>query len=197
MRLKALEATGRSTVTFREADVQLPSSLRLLNAERSWDIFPILLEEIVKLGFVRAFVLTTDFETGEIVPAAAIKCSEAFLQKFKTSLYATDNPLVTVFHGQKPAVVPNNAPIARGLYCHPLIYKSRNMCWEAERSRKSDCLAVANSRESRKLALENQVCSTCDMRAYASVVVVETPKKPPAKAMNELAALIELGNRYL
>src|SRR3954468_8575964 len=130
MRLKALEQTEKNALSFREADVQLPSSLRLLNAERSWDIFPILLEEIVKLGFGRAFVLTTDFETGEIVPAAAIKCSEAFLQKFKTSLYATDNAMVTVFHGQKPAVVPNTAVVGRGLYCHPMVYKSRNMCWE-------------------------------------------------------------------
>ena len=73
MRVRALEATEGGRVTFREADSQLPSSLRLLNAERSYDIFPILLEEIVKLGFARAFVLTADFETGEILPAAAIK----------------------------------------------------------------------------------------------------------------------------
>src|SRR3954468_9339155 len=112
MRLKALEQTEKNALSFREADVQLPSSLRLLNAERSWDIFPILLEEIVKLGFARAFVLTADFETGEIVPAAAIKCSDSFLQKFKTSLYATDNPIVNIFHTLKAATVPNNAPIA-------------------------------------------------------------------------------------
>src|SRR5436309_13898716 len=130
MRLRALEATEGGTGTFREADAQLPSTLRLLNAERSYDILPILLEEIVKLGFARAFVLTADFETGEIVPAAAIKCSETFLQKFKTSLYATDNPIVNIFHTLKAATVPNNAPIARGLYCHPMIYKNRNMCWE-------------------------------------------------------------------
>src|SRR6185312_9577208 len=197
MRLKALEGTDGGTVTFREADAQLPSTLRLLNAERSYEIFPILLEEIVKLGFARAFILTADFETGEIIPSAAIKCSDSYLQKFKTSLYSTDNPIVTIFHTLKPAVVPNNAPMARGMYCHPMLYKNRNMCWEAERMRKSECLAQANSRESRRLSLEQQVCRTCDMRGYASVVVVEPPKKTPAKVMNDLAALIELSNRYL
>src|SRR5438270_179454 len=197
MRVRAREATEEGRVTFREAGAQLPSSLRLLNAERSYDIFPILLEEIVKLGFARAFVLTADFETGEIVPAAAIKCTESFLQKFKTSLYATDNAIVTIFHALKPATVPNNAAIGRGLYCHPMVYKNRNMCWEAERSRKADCLAVANSREGRKLTLESQVCRTCDMRAYASAVLVEIPKRPPARTMNELGSLIELANRYL
>lgn len=197
MRLRTLEVAEGGAVPLREADAQLPSSLRLLNAERSYEILPILLEEIVKLGFARAFVLTADFETGEIVPSAAIKCSDSYLQKFKTSLYSTDNPIVTIFQTLKPGIVPNNAPMARGLYCHPMLYKNRNMCWEAERMRKSECLAQANFRESRRLALEHQICKTCDMRGYASVVVVETPKKPPTKAMNELGALVELSNRYL
>src|SRR3954469_22324395 len=168
MRLKTLEAREGGAVTFREADAQLPSTLRLLNAERSYEILPILLEEITKLGFPRAFVLTADFETGEVVPSAAIKCSDAYLQKFKTSLYSTDNPIVSIFHTLKPGFVPNKASIARGLYCHPMLYKNRNMCWEAERMRKSECLAQANFSESRRLALEHQVCKTCDMRGYAS-----------------------------
>src|SRR5436853_7554660 len=111
MRVRSQEANGGGTAAFREASAQMPSTLRLLNAERPYDIFPILLEEIVKLGFARAFVLTADFESGEILPAAAIKCSDSFLQKFKTSLYATDNPIVTIFHTLRPAIVPNNAPI--------------------------------------------------------------------------------------
>src|SRR2546421_5287059 len=163
MRVRALEATEGGRVTFREADVQLPSTLRLLNAERSYVIFPILLEEIVKLGFARAFVLTADFETGEISPAAAIKCSNGYLEKFRTSLYANDNPLVNIFHSLKPAFVPHNASFARDLYCYPVVYKNRNMCWEAERLRKSECLAVANFRESRRLSLETQQCQTCEM----------------------------------
>jgi hypothetical protein len=40
------------------------AALRLLSAERSEEILPILLEEIVFLGFPRAFVLEVNFETG-------------------------------------------------------------------------------------------------------------------------------------
>ncbi len=197
MRLKTIDGTEGGNVPLREADAQLPSTLRLLNAERSYDIFPILLEEIVKLGFARAFVVTADFETGEIVPAAAIKCSESYLQKFRTSLYATDNPLVTTFHSLKPGFVSNSGTPGRNLFCYPVIYKSRNMCWEAEQARRTECLATANFREARKLSLEEQVCRTCEMRAYASLVVVETPKKPAAKSILELESLIALANRYL
>ena len=45
------------------------SALRLLSAERSEEIFPILLEEVVKLGFPRALVLEVDFDDGVVRPA--------------------------------------------------------------------------------------------------------------------------------
>ena len=46
------------------------AALRLLSAERSEEIFPILLEEIVKVGFPRALVLEVDFENGEVKATA-------------------------------------------------------------------------------------------------------------------------------
>jgi hypothetical protein len=48
------------------------AALRLIAAERPEEIFPILLEEIVFLGFPRAAVLDVDFDTGEIKPAATL-----------------------------------------------------------------------------------------------------------------------------
>ena len=51
-------------------------ALRLLGAERSEEIFPILLEEIVSLGFSRALILEVDFDTGQIKPGAALKCDK-------------------------------------------------------------------------------------------------------------------------
>ena len=42
------------------------AALRLIAAERPEEILPILLEEIVHLGFPRAAVLDVDFDTGEI-----------------------------------------------------------------------------------------------------------------------------------
>ncbi|HST78015.1 MAG TPA: ATP-binding protein, partial [Verrucomicrobiae bacterium] len=44
---------------------------------------------------------------------------------------------------------------------------------------------------------EDQVCSTCEMRAYSAVVVVELGKHNSESALAELADLIELANRYL
>ena len=47
------------------------AAFRLLSAERSDEIFPILMEEIVSLGFPRALVANLDLETGEIRPVAS------------------------------------------------------------------------------------------------------------------------------
>jgi PAS domain-containing protein len=172
------------------------AGLRLLSAERSEEIFPILLEEIVDLGFVRALALSVDFETGDIEPAAALKCSKTFLQKFRISLWG-DNPVVRPLHDMQPAVVAglgvNGAPI----YCHPILYRNQNLCWEAERERSQQCLAVENFRAPRKLQLSEQVCATCAMRAYAAAVLVEVKKTTTDTQIRQLQSMIELANRYL
>src|SRR6476619_5934049 len=74
------------------------TALRLLSAERSEEIFPILLEEIVGLGFPRAMLLEVDLESGDIKPTAWLKCNNAQLQKFRTSLWSTENPVVASLH---------------------------------------------------------------------------------------------------
>ena len=57
------------------------SALRLLGAERSEEIFPVLVEEIVALGHPRALITKVDFETSEILPIASLNCSKSLLQK--------------------------------------------------------------------------------------------------------------------
>lgn len=180
------------------ASSNLPATLRLLQAERSEDIFPILLEEVVKLGAPRAMVLQADFETGEVAPVAEIKCNEQHLAGYRTSLYAGDHPVIGVFHGLQPAVLPRSEQVPRPVYVHPIIYRQAEPCWEAERERTADCLAVSNFRAERRLELDQQICRTCQMRSYAALVVVELRKYPlPAKELNEFSAVISLGNRYL
>ena len=49
------------------------AALRLIAAERPEEIFPILLEEIVFLGFPRAAVLELDFDTGEVMADLALR----------------------------------------------------------------------------------------------------------------------------
>ena len=173
------------------------ATLRLLAAERSVEIYPVLLEEIVALGFPRALTVAVDFETGEVSPSAALNCSRKFQQQFRTSLYAAEDPMVGVLHSEEPAVVPDLGTDGRSLYVHPIVYRNRNLCWEADRDHRTDCLAIDNYRRTRKLQLQDQVCNICDMRAYASVVLVELKGTETERDMMDLRALIEVGNRYL
>ena len=174
------------------------AALRLLSAERSDEIFPILLEEIVNCGFARALALDVDFETGDFRPKAALNCSKTFQQQVSSSLWAHEHPLVGVLNSMQPAVLPGLGQSGGSLYCYPLLYRNRTLCWEAERERRHDCLAVHNFHSPRKLRLEEQVCSTCHMRAYAAMVVVDLgAARPTPSQVKQLRALIELANRYL
>jgi signal transduction histidine kinase len=173
-----------------------PAALRLLQAERSEEVYPILLEEVVSLGFERTFIVAVDFETGEVLPSASLNCSKNYLERFRSSLFAAENPVVDVLHSQRPSVIKDSSLHHRSLYCHPILYSNTTVCWEAERERRSECLAVDNSLRRRKMSLESQVCGTCNMRAYAAMVAVELPLKESPDLV-QLNNLIEMGNRYL
>ncbi|HSE48864.1 MAG TPA: ATP-binding protein [Terriglobales bacterium] len=181
----------------RMAALRRRSALRLLDVERSEDIFPVLLEEIMALGFRRAAIATVDPETGELVPAESVNAGKQFLAQFRTSLYASENPLVGVLQGMQPAVLPQPGNKNHNLYCHPFIYRNRNMCWEAERERRADCLALVNFSSPQPLQLDRQTCEVCDMRSYAGLVAVELNGATSERELSELRALIELANRYL
>src|SRR5215469_3845899 len=174
-----------------------PAVLRLLEAERSEEIFPLLLEEIIALGFPRALAVDVNFDSGEITPAAALKWPRHQVEKFSGGLWMSDNQLVSVFHSIRPAVLNKTSFHSKPIYVHPILYANRNLCWEADRIRTSSCLALQNFRREKKVRLEEQVCSTCDMRAYAAALIVEVPRQVSTQAINELGELIELANRYL
>jgi signal transduction histidine kinase len=169
----------------------------LLSADRPEEILPILLEEIVFLGFPKAMVLEVVFETGEVRPAASLNCERSLLQKFRTSLWASENPVVTAFQNLKPTMLPATFQKEAQLYAVPMIYRSRTRCWEAERERRNDCLAVWNSQSGRKLQLEDQVCRACGMRSYISLVVVQVAKRTAEPQLRKLRHLIDHANRYL
>src|SRR5712692_1371279 len=107
------------------------AALRLLSAERSEEIFPILLEEVVKIGFPRAFVLEVDFENGEVKATASLNCDRSEVDKFHTSLWARYNPTMTVLQRLNPGILPNPAGKGASFYAYPMIYRSRTRCWEA------------------------------------------------------------------
>ncbi|HWY71471.1 MAG TPA: ATP-binding protein [Terriglobales bacterium] len=181
---------------LRVASRGAPAALRLLQAERSEEVYPILLEEIVGLGFQRTFIVAVDFETGEVLPSASLNCSKNYLDRFRSSLFAAENAVVDVLNSQRPSVVRDSSLHHRSLYCHPIMYGNTSVCWEAERERRAECLAVDNNLRRRKMSLESQVCGTCNMRAYAALVAVELPSKATPELI-PLSNLIEMANRYL
>src|SRR5881398_104209 len=173
------------------------AALRLLSAERPEEIFPILLEEIVKLGFARALVLEVDFETGEIKPAASLNCDKACLHKFRTSLWASENPVVSALQNLQPSNLDALHGFGDSWYAYPMIYRSASRCWEAERERRQDCLALQNFRASKKLQFEEQVCHACGMQGYATLVLAELQNTHLQKHLERLHALTERANGYL
>ena len=173
------------------------AALRLLSAERPEEILPILLEEIVFLGFPRAFALEVDFDSGEVRPSASLNCDKSLLQKFQTSLWASENPVVSVLQNLKPAMLPGSSKKESSLYACPMIYRSRTRCWEAERERRQDCLAVQNFQSSRKLQVPEQVCVVCGMRSYVNLVLGQVGKNTGEDQIRQLRNLVERANRYL
>lgn len=172
------------------------ATLRLLDSERSEEIFPILLEEIIALGYPRALVLAVDYESGEISPVASLRCGPSTIEKFRTSLYATDDALVQCLLRQESATLQLPQLPGKKMYCQPAIFGSRNFCWEAERNHRGDCLAHANNSGGKSLRLEDQVCSACRMRGYAAVVCVEVTDSPSSE-LGRLRELIETSNRHM
>ena len=192
IRFNSARMNGRRTAQPRR-----PAVLRLLQAERSEEIFPLLLEEIIALGYPRALVMDVNLDSGEVTPAAALKWPRAQMDKFSSALWMQENPLVAVLHAARPEVLNKSALYNRPLYIHPILYSNRNLCWEADRIRTSSCLAVQNFRREKRVRLEDQVCSTCEMRAYAAAVIVELPKGYTEQRVAELGELVDLANRYL
>src|SRR5437588_584246 len=181
----------------RRASQRRPAVLRLLEAERSEEIFPLLLEEIIALGYPRALAVDVNFDTGDVTPAAALKWPRQSLQNFTTALWMSEHQMVSVLHTARSAVLHKSNLHNKPIYVHPILYSNRNLCWEADRLRTASCLAVQNFRKEKRIRLEDQVCSTCDMRAYSAVGVVEGPRNIDEHAISELGEVIELANRYL
>src|SRR5919108_2959796 len=182
---------------FEKKSSRESAAFRLLAAERPDEVLPILLEEIVGLGFPRALVLEVELETGEVEPGASLNCDKAFLKKFHTSLWASENPLVSVLQSLKPALLPPGLVKEGALYAYPMIYRSPNGCWEAERERRQDCLALRNFQPSRKLQVQEQVCAVCGMRGYVSLMLAQLGKNPTQTQLAELRHLVDRGNLYL
>lgn len=184
-------------LVVRRPSAKRSAALRLPSAERSEEIFPILLEEVVELGFARALVLEVDFDSGQLKPTASLNCEKATLEKFRGSLWARENPVVAVLHNLEPALLRLPGAGRESFYLYPMIYRSPNRCWEAERERRHDCLAVLNHKASGKLTQEDQICAACSMRGYASLLAVQTTTRTGEAQLQRLRDLADRANGYL
>src|SRR5437764_916469 len=173
------------------------AALRLIAAERPEEIFPILLEEIVFLGFPRAAVLDVDFDTGEIKVAASLNFDSSYLKQLQTSLWASEDPLVSALQNLKPVLLPDGKLRSGSLYAQPMIYRSHMRCWESEHERRSDCLALQNTDAKRKLQIQQQVCSICGMRSYISMVVGQLGRSTTETQLRQFRSLADRANRHL
>jgi signal transduction histidine kinase len=174
-----------------------PAALRLLSADSPEEILPILLEEIVLLGFPRAFVLEVDFGSGKIKSTSSLNCGKKYLARFNTSLRASEDPVVGVIQTVKPAVLPGDSSKRTPLYACPMIYRSRSSCWEAKGKLRKKCLAVQNFQSSHRLQVQEQVCAVCGIRGYINVILTELHKKTTALQLRQILTLVDLGNRHL
>src|SRR5882762_47240 len=89
----------------RDTLKRCPQAIRLLQAERPEEIFPLLLEAVLALGYPRALVADVNFGSGEITPASELKWPPLQVKKFKTALSNPEHPLVGVLHANRPAVL--------------------------------------------------------------------------------------------
>ena len=81
IRFSSARMNGRRTAQPRR-----PAVLRLLQAERSEEIFPLLLEEIIALGYPRALVMDVNLDSGEVMFAVAMKWLQVQMDKFTSAL---------------------------------------------------------------------------------------------------------------
>ncbi|HWR37096.1 MAG TPA: ATP-binding protein [Clostridia bacterium] len=176
-----------------EAGSRATSSLGLAAAERSEEIYPLLLDEIAALGYSRALIATVNYDAAEIRPVVMRNCSRAFRERFTSSLHAAENPMVQVLNALEPRVVAGAKRGDAYVYCHPMFFRSPMPCLEADRERRPGCLGV----DSRNVQFRQQVCAVCDLESFTALVNVELPRAHSKTSLKRLTTVIEVANRLL
>jgi len=179
---------------WRDLWKRCPQAIRLLQAERPEEIFPLLLEGLVALGCPRALVAGVNFDTGEITPVAVLKWPSPQIKKFTTALANLEHPLVGLLRANRPAMLTKSSLHNHPIYLHPILLANQHPCREAEGVCAVDCLASQNFRCEKQVRREEQMCSVCGIRGYAAVVVAEVPRNTSTSVPTPL---IELANHSL
>lgn len=171
---------------------QRSALLRLLQAARTEDVLPLLLQEILRLGFPRAIALEAEIDTANLVPAAALRWPKLEIKKFSPALRKAGQPLATVLQRAEPAVLLKSEYSSRPIYVHPVLHTNPKARGEAAGRRESFRLPVRKFRPERPVRLEEQVSSARHVQDYAGLVVVELNRNNGEAALHELGELVEL-----
>jgi len=162
--------------------------MRLLRTQRAEEVFPVLLEEIVALGYPRAAILEAE-PVGGLTPVASLNWQPQQLAKLTTT------SLPGLLRG-RPAVLTKTDFHNRPLYAHPMSYSSSTPCWEAGPAVAGSCLAVQNFECQAVSHAESQICSLCEMRGYGAFAVVELRRHNLEAELAVLAELIQVANLH-
>src|SRR2546430_9349349 len=96
-------------------------------------------------------ILEVDFETGEVKPTASLNCDNSYLAKFRTSLWASENPIVSALQNPNPSILPHDAVSGGPPYAYPMNYRTSPRCWEAGKGLRQGLLAIQRSRTTQEM----------------------------------------------
>ena len=180
----------------RDAAQSREAALRMLQVERSAELLPVLLEEIVALGHARAAVLETGSNSDEVAQVAAVNWLPEDLAKLAEALRGAAGPLLRTLAANHPEVL--EGPLHHhALSLQPLLYSNPTPCREAANSGSESCLAVQNACGDKSRVHPLQPCSVCGMHGYAVVAVVELRHHRAEADLAALSDLIRLANAHL
>lgn len=189
------------------------AAVRLLEAGKPDEIFPIVLEAARTLGFPRSLVVELDSQTRRIAPVAELRWPGARLNRFRAALleyslvehskdgHSADEilkdgapaiELSAIFHAGQPMVLARSGLHDKPIYIHPVSFGGSHLCGK---NPAEPCLAAIGARRSVQLPEKAlacpPACPVCGVPSWQAVVVVELPARRSQRAIRELAGLIE------
>lgn len=170
--------------------------LRLVTAGCAEEIHIALLESAFALGFPRGLVVELDLESGLFAPVAELRWPGARLNAFRGPLSTPGHELAGLLRAAKPVEVLRTRLHDRPVCFFPMVFDERHLRSAAGKSRAEDC--IARVREGRNdAARPGQSRQTVGTPGYSAALVLELPRGPVKKSIEQLKGLVEAANLQL
>ena len=187
--------TKKPAVSRRSSGLPAAPLVRLAAAERPEEVYTALLEAAVALGFPRGLVVEADLEKGRFGPVAELRWPGAGLKAFRGALAAPRHEAAGLLRALQAARLARSSLHDRPVCFFPMFFIERNLCGAAGGT--AGCLFAEVEAQSGGLELQRQLCGVCGIRGFAAAVVMELPPAGPARAMRDLASLVQAANQQL